>query len=239
MPQTKEAAMDTSQRTITKLHRTWRQRARPCLLTGLAALAAVVWACFPYAYYDDPYYYYSPYYYDYTYGYYDPYGYWYPYYLKVASAESDGVGKQTGAVTTQPQAGIDQVADVRASVSRCTYMDSTFVGTLLFLQRVAQDRLALINPSPACEEILRQMDLDDFFPIEEQPGGPAEGWIELQGNEEAGRVRQSVLQAHQKLARTVGGEFDLVTRLMEEEARKGQVERPGQGEAQPAQRAGR
>lgn len=116
MPQAKEVAMDTSLRTLTKLHRTWRQRARLSMLTGLAALAAVAWACFPYAYYDDPYYYYSPYSYYYTYGYYDAYGYWHPYYLKSASEGSDGVGKQIGAVTAPPQAGVDDLAEARARV---------------------------------------------------------------------------------------------------------------------------
>jgi anti-anti-sigma factor len=113
--------------------------------------------------------------------------------------------------------------ELRIDLRGCTYMDSTFLGTLLFLQRKTQERkqarMVLISPSLACRQLLRQMDLEGFFAAEEQPSEPVNGWVELDGDQETEWTKQSILQAHQELARTVGGEFRTVARLMEEETR--------------------
>src|SRR4051812_29955311 len=56
---------------------------------------------------------------------------------------------------------------VRIDLRRCTYMDSTFVGTLLVLRRAAGcgGDLALVAPSTPCRDLLRQMGLDRVLSV--------------------------------------------------------------------------
>lgn len=106
----------------------------------------------------------------------------------------------------------EAAAALRIDLRRCTYMDSTFLGTLLFLQRAiarsGQGALTLVSPSPQCLRLLRQMELEDLFHIEEadEAGEPAGGtWTELKGeSEDLAAVRRTVAQVHQELARTPG-----------------------------------
>jgi anti-anti-sigma factor len=97
---------------------------------------------------------------------------------------------------------------LRVDLRDCTYMDSTFLGTLLFLKRAAERRgphlFALIAPSAQCGRLLRQMGVDDVFPtvVEDEP---AEGWVELGGMpEDASACRRGVLEAHEELATLSG-----------------------------------
>src|SRR5438093_8992066 len=56
---------------------------------------------------------------------------------------------------------------LRVDLRHCIYMDSTFLGTLLFLKRLVdcweQGEFALISPSPQCCQLLQQMRLDKVF----------------------------------------------------------------------------
>src|SRR5262249_32446596 len=61
------------------------------------------------------------------------------------------------------------VSRVRVDLRECTYVDSTFVGTLLTLKKAADrndGRFTLVMPSAACAKILQQMGLGDVLPAE-------------------------------------------------------------------------
>ena len=52
------------------------------------------------------------------------------------------------------------VQTLRIDLAHCTYMDSTFIGTLIFLKRLlakAQGSFVLIHPSPECRQLLMKM----------------------------------------------------------------------------------
>src|SRR4051794_12764395 len=61
------------------------------------------------------------------------------------------------------------VTAIRVDLRHCTYMDSTFMGTLLFLKRAVdrrgQGEFALLSPSPECGKLFRQMGLDAVYPV--------------------------------------------------------------------------
>ena len=91
----------------------------------------------------------------------------------------------------------------------CTHMDSTFVGTLLFLKRAVaqqeQDEFALISPSPQCYRCLQQMGLDELFPIMTEGEPEASVWTELKSEaDDLTALKRNVVQAHQELARLTG-----------------------------------
>ena len=99
---------------------------------------------------------------------------------------------------------------VRVDLRRCTWMDSTFLGTLLLLFRATAGQGAeafrLVSPSPQCRQILRQMGIDRICSVREEEDLPEEAWTEIertaaeQGQEFCGQV----LQAHQQLAALPG-----------------------------------
>jgi len=97
----------------------------------------------------------------------------------------------------------------RVDLSDFTYMDSTFLGTLLFLKgaldRRGQGDFALVAPSPLCCRLLQQMGLDEILPV--QAAGPAEAlpWTELaEGTPDVNAFKRTVHQAHQELANLEG-----------------------------------
>jgi hypothetical protein len=105
---------------------------------------------------------------------------------------------------------------------QCTFMDSTFVGTLLFLKRAVHARrcgeFSLIAPSPECRQLFKKMGLEGAFPlIDDHPDD--QGWTELtREGEDAAAFKCNVVQAHQELARLEGaaGEpFRAVMRCLE------------------------
>jgi anti-anti-sigma factor len=100
---------------------------------------------------------------------------------------------------------------VRVDLSHCTYMDSTFIGTLLCLQRSVTDRgrgtLTLIAPSPQCSRLLNEMGVQQVFRIEtaaaDEPG--AGSWTELSGPQaDVHSFKRNVVQAHQELGKLDG-----------------------------------
>src|SRR5262245_52254296 len=66
---------------------------------------------------------------------------------------------------------------------RCTHMDSTFLGTLLFLKRLIERReesaFTLISPSPQCRRLLQQMGLEKIFAIVDVEELTPDVWTEL------------------------------------------------------------
>jgi anti-anti-sigma factor len=117
------------------------------------------------------------------------------------------------------------VTAIRVDLRRCKYMDSTFLGTLLFLKRAAERRcqgdFALLSPSPECGRLFQQMGLDTVYPVVAAEEPAADAWTELTGGtEDVPAFQRNVVQAHQELADLPGpaGEpFRAVMRCLERE----------------------
>jgi len=92
---------------------------------------------------------------------------------------------------------------------RCTHMDSTFLGTLLFLKRLVERReeghFALLSPSPQCQRLLQQMRLEKVFTIMSLEEPTASVWTDLQSElTDIAAFKRNVVQAHQELGRLDG-----------------------------------
>jgi anti-anti-sigma regulatory factor len=119
------------------------------------------------------------------------------------------------------------LTSLRLDLRRCTYMDSTFLGTLLFLKRAAecqrQGAFTLVSPSPACGELLHSMKVDNLFEtvIAEEPASHL--WTELNCESlDIPIAKKNVVQAHQELASLPGpaGEpFRAVLRCLDDAAK--------------------
>jgi anti-sigma B factor antagonist len=125
--------------------------------------------------------------------------------------------------------GLNQgIRTIRVDLSHCTYLDSTFLGTLLYLKRTIQRRgmgeLVLMSPSPACCRLFQQLGVADCFFIQMGDGSGADGWSEVPCDEpeDVEAFNQNVIQAHQELA-SLGGPsgdtFKQVSRSIEQERR--------------------
>jgi anti-anti-sigma factor len=69
-------------------------------------------------------------------------------------------------------AGPGPVPPVTVDLSACTYMDSTFVGLLVAIDRAlkrAGSRVRLVAPPPSCRSILTQLGLDGILAHEPGP----------------------------------------------------------------------
>jgi anti-anti-sigma factor len=138
--------------------------------------------------------------------------------LQVRRDQTDAALRVVGRVTMNQCPAVRQWADhcltqnvqrLSVDLSGCTYMDSTFVGTLLALYRRFKDRqqggLTIIAPSPACKQVLQQMHLLEIFRLGEQPADGGESWSDLprEGDRPSAMLRQ-VVSAHQELASLPG-----------------------------------
>jgi anti-anti-sigma factor len=117
------------------------------------------------------------------------------------------------------------VTALQVDLRRCTFMDSTFIGTLLCLKRTAHGRkqgeFVLLAPSPQCCQLFQQMGLEGVFPVKTCEELPASACTELgRGAEDAGAFRRNVVQAHEELANLEGpaGEpFRAVVRCLQQD----------------------
>ena len=103
----------------------------------------------------------------------------------------------------------DGVSAVRVDLRRCIYMDSTFLGTLLFLMRAVSRHsagtFALISPTPQCAQLLKQMCLDQVFPIHSEEETAGCTWQALPCDpEDLCAFKDNVVQAHHELANLPG-----------------------------------
>jgi anti-anti-sigma regulatory factor len=131
----------------------------------------------------------------------------------------------------------DGALDFHIDLRHCTHMDSTFIGTLLFLKRTIDRRpqrsFRLVCPSTLCGRILEQMGLDGVFTTTTVDEPPAVACTELPGDlQDPCAFKRNVLQAHQELANLPGpaGEpFRAVVRCLAQdpEARRLQETDPG------------
>jgi anti-anti-sigma factor len=97
---------------------------------------------------------------------------------------------------------------LRIDLRDCTYLDSTFLGTILHLHKTSAarglGRVVLVAPSTPCGKLLTQMGLLDILTLE--PAGPLEPppWEELPTNTDMASFKRTVTDAHQELAALPG-----------------------------------
>jgi anti-sigma B factor antagonist len=97
---------------------------------------------------------------------------------------------------------------LRVDLRHCTYIDSTFLGTLLLLRRNTLRRpgcqFLLVSPSEECCRLFKQMGVQECLPAVTAAETPAESWTELECHETVDTFNRNVVQAHQELA-NLGG----------------------------------
>jgi anti-sigma B factor antagonist len=102
---------------------------------------------------------------------------------------------------------------LRVDLRHCTYLDSTFLGTLLTLQRTARCRgcrFLLISPSTNCCRLFQQMGIEEVFATEAAAEPEPIAWTDLAcEREDACLFNRNVVQAHQELA-DLGGKAGAV-----------------------------
>lgn len=121
---------------------------------------------------------------------------------------------------------------VRVDLRHCTYMDSTFLGTLLFLKRASDCRggfeFVLVCPSAPCLQMLQQTGLDAICPVVSLEEPEADVWTELTADDEDVEVcKHQVIQAHRELATLAGPAGDVFRGVAQS------LEPGGKGETAP------
>lgn len=105
-------------------------------------------------------------------------------------------------------ARLEESSDIPAvyvDLAPCTYMDSTFIGLLVAMDRRLQKgsggRLHVMHPSRECLDLLRQLGLQEILVIDQGPTQPPDGMKELISS--AGRPGADfILRAHEELMET-------------------------------------
>src|SRR5262245_48325003 len=88
----------------------------------------------------------------------------------------------------------------------CSFMDSTFLGTLLcLLRQFGEAGFTLVSPSEECRRHLEQVGLLDVLPMCDTLPVPDKDWIPVTDEDDICRFRTSVVQAHEALAALPGG----------------------------------
>ena len=103
---------------------------------------------------------------------------------------------------------LEESSDVPAvyvDLAQCTYMDSTFIGLLVAIDRRLQKgsggRLHVMQPSTECLQLFRQLGLQELFVLDPVPAQPPAEMKELTGA--AGRPGADfILRAHEELMET-------------------------------------
>jgi len=88
-------------------------------------------------------------------------------------------------------------------------MDSTFLGTLLFLRRAVERHgpgdFVLVCPSPQCCQILAHMGLANLFPVRQAVDQGPGDWVEVTGDlQDISAFKRNIIQAHRELAALPG-----------------------------------
>ena len=110
---------------------------------------------------------------------------------------------------------------INVDLRDCVYMDSTFIGTLIFLDKQLRQRqglFSLIAPSQACTKLLRQMGLDEYMDEQADAVSPTSGWSDLPtSTNDSQTMRRTIEQAHEELSALpgkAGAQFEEVMRCM-------------------------
>jgi len=124
------------------------------------------------------------------------------------------------------------VPAVFADLSECVYMDSTFIGLLVAVDRRLRKgsggRLHILRPSRQCLDLLGQLGLQEILVIEPDgnPALPEMGELE----QPAGRpATEFVLRAHEELMETSEEARRKFALLREQLERKLRAEKPPEG----------
>jgi anti-anti-sigma regulatory factor len=97
----------------------------------------------------------------------------------------------------------------RIDLRDCTYLDSTFLGTILHLHKKGTAsglaRVVLVAPSTPCGKILQQMGLIEFLTTEQAgPDEPADWQVLPAEPPDISTFKRTVTQAHEELANLPG-----------------------------------
>jgi anti-anti-sigma factor len=113
---------------------------------------------------------------------------------------------------------------VHIDLRRCDYMDSTFIGTLLFLNKAAArlepGGFAVVSPSESCRKLIQKMGLAAYFPMIEDAELPPASWAEISTDDDPAAFKRCVVHAHQELAEVpgpTGATFQCVAQAMTKE----------------------
>lgn len=113
---------------------------------------------------------------------------------------------------------------VRFDLRECSYIDSTFLGTLLILKRAAEKSSAefrLLSPSEECRKLLHQLGVMEVFRCASCDESAGTSWTELARTmDDTGAFHHNVAQAHRELAElggTARETFEPVARCLEKD----------------------
>ena len=126
-------------------------------------------------------------------------------------------------------------AALSVDLRHCIHMDSTFLGTLLFLKRLVErgegGTFVLISPSSQCRQLLREMGLEKIFAVVEAEELAPDVWTELHsGPGDLTAFKRNVVQAHQELGRLEGPAGETFRVLATEMAQELNSENPDEKE---------
>jgi len=101
----------------------------------------------------------------------------------------------------------DGATHISVDLRHCCYLDSTFLGTLLQLQKASRKHKAemtLVSPSSECRSLLHQIGVHDLFTTVTIDEPNAGNWLAMDGVANVNDFNDNVLAAHEELA-TLGG----------------------------------
>jgi anti-sigma B factor antagonist len=124
------------------------------------------------------------------------------------------------------------VTVIRADLHLCTFMDSTFIGTLLHVKRAIGQcncgELVLLSPSQQCCRLLHQMGLDGVFSVVMTEETCDQDWSELPAApRDVGTFQRNIFQAHEELAALpgcVGEKFRAVTDTIRKDLERKEIQ---------------
>ncbi len=132
-------------------------------------------------------------------------------------------------------ARLEESTDVPAvfvDLSECAYMDSTFIGLLVAvdrrLRRSSGGRLHILRPSRQCRDLLGQLGLQEILLIEPEGRPALPEMVELE-KPAARPAAEFVLRAHEELMETSEEARKKFALLRDELERKLKAEKPPEG----------
>jgi len=121
---------------------------------------------------------------------------------------------------------------VYVDLSGCTYMDSTFIGLLVAVDRRVRKgsggRLHVLSPTHACVDLLAQLGLLEILLVERK-GGPEFPVLTALDKPSGRPATEFVLEAHEELMETSEEAHRKFALLREELERKLRTEKPPEG----------
>lgn len=112
---------------------------------------------------------------------------------------------------------------VRVDLRDCSYMDSTFLGTLLTLKKAVDKKgqFQLISPSVGCQKLFNQMGLTGMFATQVEDPVADTIWTDLATEQDQNSLKRNCATAHEALADLpgeAGKQFEQVARCLAQAA---------------------